>query len=300
MIPGYNHNIKHKGRTFHVQTEDSGPGTPMIMTHVFIGGNIIASKKRQYGDVVKQADAEQEIRQRMQGQHKEMLHNLVGGKYDDVVAKFVDSGALPLADETPAEQEEETAGAAAAAEPPTAEAPDAPPIDPTPVVIGRAASEDEPPRTSTDVGIQVPSRRLPERAARPHRPTVEGLPGPAGTNVRIEPIGAPVSNDIEGLPPGAIPVTPAPIVVGQEGARGLGAAPPRRDTSKGFQKPDPAAIAARRQDPRNMPTQPGADVGTGRSSHPTHSIRKPFGMEIITSRPLDEVILSFLCDERGK
>src|SRR5690606_34821597 len=35
MIPGFNHNIKHKGRIFHIQTEDSGPKNPHIITHLF-------------------------------------------------------------------------------------------------------------------------------------------------------------------------------------------------------------------------------------------------------------------------
>ena len=44
MIPGFNHNIKHKGRIYHIQTEDSGPKNPHIITHLFVGGNVLASK----------------------------------------------------------------------------------------------------------------------------------------------------------------------------------------------------------------------------------------------------------------
>jgi len=48
VVPGFNHNIKHKGRIFHVQTEDSGPKNPHIITHLFVGGNILADR---LGDV---------------------------------------------------------------------------------------------------------------------------------------------------------------------------------------------------------------------------------------------------------
>ena len=44
-VTGFNHNIKHKGKVYHVQTEDSGVNNPHIITHLFVGGNILASKK---------------------------------------------------------------------------------------------------------------------------------------------------------------------------------------------------------------------------------------------------------------
>ena len=84
MIPGFNHNIKHKGRIFHIQTEDSGPKNPHIITHLFVGGNILASKKTQYSDIVGQPDYEKAVRSMMEEQHKQMLRNLVNGVFDTV------------------------------------------------------------------------------------------------------------------------------------------------------------------------------------------------------------------------
>ena len=41
---GYNTNVRHKGKLFHIQTEDSGIGHPHIITHLFAdGGRIVAS-----------------------------------------------------------------------------------------------------------------------------------------------------------------------------------------------------------------------------------------------------------------
>jgi hypothetical protein len=47
-ILGFNHNVRHLGRLYHVQTEDSGVGKPHIFTHLFHGGTILASKKSDY------------------------------------------------------------------------------------------------------------------------------------------------------------------------------------------------------------------------------------------------------------
>lgn len=84
VVPGFNHNIKHQGRIFHVQTEDSGPKNPHIITHLFVGGNIVASKKTQYADIVGQQDYEKTVRSMMEEQHKQMLRNLVNGAFDAV------------------------------------------------------------------------------------------------------------------------------------------------------------------------------------------------------------------------
>jgi hypothetical protein len=84
VVPGFNHNIKHKGRIFHIQTEDSGPKNPHIITHLFVGGNILASKKTQYADIVGQTEYEKTVRSMMEEQHKQMLRNLVNGVFDSV------------------------------------------------------------------------------------------------------------------------------------------------------------------------------------------------------------------------
>ncbi|MFW5878371.1 MAG: hypothetical protein ACOCVR_01000, partial [Myxococcota bacterium] len=75
MVTGFNHNIKHRGRMFHVQTEDSGIDNPHIITHLFMGGNILASKKTSYADIVHAENLAQLVRTMMEEQQKEMLRN---------------------------------------------------------------------------------------------------------------------------------------------------------------------------------------------------------------------------------
>ncbi len=81
-VTGFNHNVKYKGTIYHVQTEDSGVNNPHIITHLFVGGNILASKKTSYADVVGAENLQQVVRQLMEEQHKEMLRNLINGTYD--------------------------------------------------------------------------------------------------------------------------------------------------------------------------------------------------------------------------
>src|SRR3954465_8228175 len=85
-ITGFNHNIKHKGKVYHIQTEDSGVGNPHIITHLFVGGNILASKKTSYADILNAENLPDVVRELMEEQHKEMLRNLINGVYDNIDA----------------------------------------------------------------------------------------------------------------------------------------------------------------------------------------------------------------------
>lgn len=85
-VTGFNHNIKHKGKGYHVQTEDSGINNPHIITHLFVGGNILASKKTSYADIVHTPNLSDVVRELMEEQHKEMLRNLINGVYDNIGA----------------------------------------------------------------------------------------------------------------------------------------------------------------------------------------------------------------------
>jgi hypothetical protein len=82
MVVGFNHNIKYRGKTYHAQTEDSGADHPQVATHLFLGGNIIASKRTSYADICGAENLPSVVRALMEEQHKEVLRNLVSGVYD--------------------------------------------------------------------------------------------------------------------------------------------------------------------------------------------------------------------------
>ncbi len=45
MFTGYNTNISHNNKIYHIQTEDNGQGNSVILTLRYPEGRIIASKK---------------------------------------------------------------------------------------------------------------------------------------------------------------------------------------------------------------------------------------------------------------
>lgn len=81
---GYNHNVKYRGRIFHVQTEDSGPAHPRLFTHLYFHGTILATKRHDYDE----SAAENTVRALMQGQHKAILKELKQAVYDERLAAF--------------------------------------------------------------------------------------------------------------------------------------------------------------------------------------------------------------------
>jgi hypothetical protein len=85
MLTGFNTNFRYRGVLFHVQTEDSGVENPRVMSHLFKGGDILASLKGDYSDKLDIADLEGEVRALMEGQHKAMLRSLIRGEQDAVI-----------------------------------------------------------------------------------------------------------------------------------------------------------------------------------------------------------------------
>ncbi len=83
-LTGFNHTIKHKGQMYHIQTEDSGVNNPHIITHLFVGGNILASKKTSYADILNAENLPEVVYELMKEQHTEMLRNLLAGAYDGI------------------------------------------------------------------------------------------------------------------------------------------------------------------------------------------------------------------------
>ena len=84
-ILGYNHNFRHRGLVFHVQTEDSGIENPHIFTHLFHGGVILSSRKLTYDA----GSAEEVVKALMQAQHKAMLKDLKRGTFDAKIDEYL-------------------------------------------------------------------------------------------------------------------------------------------------------------------------------------------------------------------
>src|SRR5580658_4205469 len=83
---GYNNNVRHKGKVFHIQTEDSGVKYGHIITHLFMdGGRILKSVKTSYAEYVGTDRMSEVVREMMKQQHKAMFIALRDGKFDTII-----------------------------------------------------------------------------------------------------------------------------------------------------------------------------------------------------------------------
>lgn len=88
-VVGFNHNVQYGPRVYHVQTEDSGLPHAHYITHVFVGGNIVASTKSSYADLVDaEPDLPKAVRILMEAQHKAMLKRLISGEFNDLAERL--------------------------------------------------------------------------------------------------------------------------------------------------------------------------------------------------------------------
>jgi len=93
-LVGYNTNVRHKGKLYHIQTEDSGVKRPHVITQLFAdGGRIIASEKTSYQESVGAENLAAIVKQLMQEQHKQVFIGLRDGLYDEGGPTQADGGA---------------------------------------------------------------------------------------------------------------------------------------------------------------------------------------------------------------
>jgi len=84
VITGYNTDVEYNGVTYHVQTEDKGLQTPFILSLVYVGGAILASKRSPYDDLVAGGFDEKILVNRLQRQHKLICAAVHAGRIEDL------------------------------------------------------------------------------------------------------------------------------------------------------------------------------------------------------------------------
>jgi len=100
MLSGINTDIEHDGKTYHIQTEDGGHQNPVIVTHLFVGGAILSSKKTSYADLIKHGLNPEAIREMMKEQHQGMIKSVTAGRLGEAPSAAA-SGEPPEAAEPP-------------------------------------------------------------------------------------------------------------------------------------------------------------------------------------------------------
>lgn len=84
MITGFNTDVDFSGCVYHVQTEDRGLDNPIIESLVYTGGEIVASRKTPYADLIASGCfSEDALMKRMEAQHRELMEEIRKGKFSD-------------------------------------------------------------------------------------------------------------------------------------------------------------------------------------------------------------------------
>ncbi len=104
MITGFNTDIEHDGVVYHVQTEDKGLDSPIILSLVYVGGTILASKRSPYGDLIAQGFSDELLAERLKRQHKLICAAINSGRINDL--KKMGGARAKEAPETVAEPSE--------------------------------------------------------------------------------------------------------------------------------------------------------------------------------------------------
>ena len=84
VITGFNTDIEHDGVVYHVQTEDKGLDSPIILSLVYAGGTILASKRSPYEDLIAEGFSDEALAERLKRQHKLICAAIHSGRINDL------------------------------------------------------------------------------------------------------------------------------------------------------------------------------------------------------------------------
>jgi hypothetical protein len=265
---GYNNNVRHKGKVFHIQTEDSGVKYGHIMTHLFTdGGRILKSVKTSYAEYLGNERMSEIVREMMKQQHKAMFIALRDGKFEAFADGIVDappSSRTLVGQALPAQASQSSGKATPASAPP--------PQPPAARGEGRALSAvaeaaPQPPRSTgepEELTLDIDALERATASADPTAPALRtsgDLPPPPANLLR--------ERTATFTPSSAVP--PLPV---------------RRP-------PSPAATPTAATERRYAPTRPASIFGQARPQQG----KSIFGEDLLSDKSLDEVILSYLADD---
>jgi hypothetical protein len=105
VITGFNTDIEHDGVVYHVQTEDKGLDSPIILSLVYAGGTILASKRSPYEDLIAEGFSDEALAERLKRQHRLICAAIHSGRIDDLKKMSGRGKAQQVVAEEPAEVE---------------------------------------------------------------------------------------------------------------------------------------------------------------------------------------------------
>jgi hypothetical protein len=84
VITGYNTDVEYDGVVYHIQTEDKGLQTPLILSLVYSGGAILASRRTPYDDLISSGFDEAALSERLDRQHKLICAAIRAGRIGEL------------------------------------------------------------------------------------------------------------------------------------------------------------------------------------------------------------------------
>ena len=97
MQIGLNTDIVHQGKTLHVQTEDVGDAQRYLVTHLFLAGSIIDSRRLDYEEGL----SKEELKGLIRTQHQGVIRAILSGQYNRKLLlhrpRMATTDSIPLA-----------------------------------------------------------------------------------------------------------------------------------------------------------------------------------------------------------
>jgi hypothetical protein len=94
LITGFNTDVEQNGRIYHVQTEDKGIANPTIESLIYLGGEIVASQRSSYEDLLPSGPDPKALTARLEAQHQRMILNVRQGRHDPGGMKAFGEGII--------------------------------------------------------------------------------------------------------------------------------------------------------------------------------------------------------------
>jgi len=82
LLTGFNTDIESEGITYHVQTEDRGGSSPLIESLVYMKGEILATRRTAYRELLEAGADSKAIRTLMEQQHRAIVETIRSGRLD--------------------------------------------------------------------------------------------------------------------------------------------------------------------------------------------------------------------------
>jgi|GEM_PF-563029 hypothetical protein len=93
MLTGFNTDITYNGVVYHVQTEDKGPANPVILSLVYVGGRVLASKRTYYAKDLEAGATPADLQKKLEKQHKAILTLIARGRVEELINRR-ETGAI--------------------------------------------------------------------------------------------------------------------------------------------------------------------------------------------------------------